>query len=283
MPYNPTPDYLIIGHVTKDNTPRGPVLGGTCSYSALTAHKLGQQTAAVTSYGPDIPSLAALEGIEIEVIPHSHSSTFENIYQNGARHQKWLASSASLSLENVPYNWRNVPIVHLAPLTQEISPAMCGDFSNSLVGVTMQGWLRGQDAQQNVIFQPHPDIEDWLSKIDVLVLSLADVCGDRTVLTHFLTSVKVGVETLGPEGCQVYHHGEVTHIPVKPEVEVDPTGAGDIFAAAFFIQYRNKTGDYLKAAQFANACASLSVRNRGMESIPSLTGVEAHLEELYGS
>ena len=29
----------------------------------------------------------------------------------------------------------------------------------------------------------------------------------------------------------MYHNGQVKHIPVKPEVEVDPTGAGDIFAA----------------------------------------------------
>jgi sugar/nucleoside kinase (ribokinase family) len=279
---NYSPDYLTIGHVSKDNTPQGPILGGTCSYSALTAHKLGQRTAAVTSYGPDIPSLTTLAGIEIEVLPHSHSTTFENIYLNGVRQQKWLASSASLSLENVPSTWRNAPIVHLAPLTQEISPAMCGEFSNSLVGVTMQGWLRGQDSRYSVIYQPHPELEAWLSNIDVLVLSLADVFGDRTASTHLLTSAKLGVETLGPKGCKVYQNGQVTHIPVKPEVEVDPTGAGDIFAAAFFIRYRN-TGDFIEAAQFANACASLSVRKRGMESIPNLSQVEAHLEELYGS
>ena len=79
----------------------------------------------------------------------------------------------------------------------------------------------------------------------------------------------------------MYHNGQVTHIPVKPEVEVDPTGAGDIFAAAFFIQYR-EGGDFIKAAQFANACASLSVRKVGLESIPSPSEVEAHLVELYG-
>ena len=187
MPNNPTPDYLIIGHVAKDNTPNGPILGGTCSYSALSAYKLGQRTAAVTSYGPDIPSLAVLEEIEIEALPHSQSTTFENVYKDGVRHQKWLASSGPLSLENVPPTWRNAPIVHLAPIAQEMSPAMCGDFSDtpevtgSLVCVTMQGWLRGQDAEYNVIYHPHPELETWLSKIDVLVLSLADVFGNRTL------------------------------------------------------------------------------------------------------
>jgi hypothetical protein len=277
---NPSPQYLIIGHVAKDNAPTGPLLGGTCSYSALTAHKLGQRTAAVTSYGPDIPLLAKLEGVAIEAVPAEQCTIFENVYQEGVRYQKWRGGSASLSLANVPPGWRHAPVVHLAPIAQEMSPAMCGDFPHSLVCVTMQGWLRGQDEAWNVVYQPHPDLETWLARIDVLVLSLADVFGDRAALTHFLTSAKLGVETLGPDGCQVYHQGQVTHIPTQPEIEVDPTGAGDIFATAFFIRY-HQTRDVIQAAQFANACASLSVRQQGMECIPTLSQVEIHQAEVY--
>ncbi|MBN1220724.1 MAG: ribokinase [Anaerolineae bacterium] len=282
MPHHPLPGYLVIGHVARDNTPHGPILGGTCSYAALTAHKLGQQTAAVTSYGPDLPSLDTLAAIQIEARPAGQSTTFENVYKNGIRFQKLLARGATLSLAIVPPGWRKAPLVHLGPVAQEMSPAMCGAFPHSLVCVTMQGWLRGQDEQNNVIFRPHPDLETWLPAMDVLVLSLADVFGDQNALIHFLTSAKVGVETLGPEGCRVYQGGEVAHIPVKPEVEVDPTGAGDIFAAAFFIRYR-QTNNLIQAAQFANACASLSVKKQGMESIPSLTEVETHRREVYGT
>jgi hypothetical protein len=246
----------------------------------LTAHKLGQRTAAVTSYGPDIPSLAQLEGIAIEAVPAEQCTTFENVYQAGMRYQKWRGGSAPLSLADVPPSWRHAPVVHLAPIAQEMSPAMCGEFSHSLVCVTMQGWLRGQDEAWNVVYQPHPDLETWLARIDVLVLSLADVSGDQAALTHFLTSAKLGVETLGPDGCQVYHQGQVTHIPTQPETEVDPTGAGDIFATAFFIHY-HQTRDLIQAAQFANACASLSVKKVGMESIPLLAEVEAHWIRLY--
>lgn len=277
-----SPDYLVIGHVAKDKVPSGGILGGTCGYAALTAYKLGQRTVAVTSYGPDIPSLAALGGIEIRNLPHRQSTVFENIYENGRRRQKWLATAAPLSLENVPMVWRKTPIVHLAPLSQEMSPTMCGEFPDSFVGVTLQGWLRGEDAKSNVIYRSHPDLEAWLPNVDVVVCSVADFIGDRAAMTHLLTSVKLGVETLGPEGCRVYHGGGVTHIPLRREVEVDPTGAGDIFAAAFFIRYRD-TGNVVQAAQFANACASLSVRGRGMEGIPSLADVGAHLAELYGS
>ena len=115
-----------------------------------------------------------------------------------------------------------------------------------------------------------------------MVLSLADVCGDRAILTRFLTSAKLGVETLGPEGCRIYCDGEVAYIPVTEEIEIDPTGAGDIFAAAFFIRYQ-ATRSFLRAGRFANACASLSVGKRGMDSIPSPKEIDEHLLEIYGN
>ena len=279
---NHPPDYLVVGHVAKDDTPGGAMLGGTCAYSALTAHKLGQRTVAVTSYGPDLPSMAALDGIKIENLPHSCSTTFQNIYKDGKRTQKWTASARSISVEDVPPAWRTAPIVHLACLAQEMSPAMCGDLEDSLVCVTMQGWLRAQDDECKVIYRPHVELEAWLSKIDVMVLSLADAFGDQDAVNHLLSAAKLGVETAGPDGCYVYHQGQVTPVPVEPSTEVDPTGAGDIFAAAFFIHY-NQTGDSIKAAQFANVCASLSVGKMGMDSIPSLPEVEARMAELYHS
>lgn len=273
-------DYLLIGNITKDNTPQGPILGGTSSYSAVTAYKLEQRVALVTRAGPDIPSLDILDGIQVKCLSHSRSTTYENIYQDGVRTQKLLAVSGSLSSEDVPQAWRDAPIVHLAPIAQEISPALSAQFPNSLVGATIQGWVRGRDERDTVIYEPHPELETWLPQIDILVMSRADAWGDEKLLGHYLTSVKLGIETLGQEGCLVYHRGQTTHVPVEPAEEVDPTGAGDIFAAAFFVEY-HKTRDFVKAAQFANACASMSVGRVGVQGTPSLAEVRARAAEMY--
>jgi hypothetical protein len=254
-----SPDYLIIGHVTKDKGPQGALLGGTCSYAGLTALRMGLRTAAVTSFGPDIPSPAMLTGIHVENVP----------------------SNATLTYEHIPSIWRRTPIVHLAPIAQEMSPAMCGRFRGSLVCVTMQGWLRGQDANANVMCQPHPELAAHLPEIDVMVFSRADLFHHRHALVPLMTSAGLAIETLGPEGCKIYHSGRVTHVPVKPEVEVDPTGAGDIFAAAFFVRYW-ESNDVVEAARFANACAALSVRKAGLACIPLRSAVEAHQVKLYG-
>lgn len=275
-----TPDYLIIGHVTKDNLPNGAILGGTCSYSAITVRYLGLNAAIVTSAGSDIPNLDLLTGVALENIPAHSSTTFENIYQHGQRYQKWLATGQSLLFDHIPLAWQRAPIIHLAPMAQEISPALCQKFPESMVCVTIQGWLRGQDTQYNVIYQPHPDLDLYLRHADILVMSLADVAGQRDQLEHYMGQVKLGVETLGPAGCRLYHQGQVIDVPVVAQPEIDPTGAGDIFAATFFTTYW-RTHDPIQAAQFANACASLSVRGVGLASIPQFAQVEAYWRAIY--
>lgn len=276
-----TPAYLIIGHVAKDKGRQQMLLGGSCSYSGLTAQQLGLRIAAVTSYGSDIPSMASLAGIHIKNVPSQVSTEFENIYEEGCRRQKWTATAAMLQYDHVPYAWRKASIVHLAPIAQEMSPVICGRFEDSLVCVTAQGWLRGQDSAGNVICRPHPALEKWLPEIDILVFGRSDLYERRSGLITLLTSGGLAVETLGSGGCRVYHNGRIIHVPVKPEVEVDPTGAGDIFAAAFFVRYR-ESNDVVEAARFANACASLSVRKAGLASVPTRSEVEAHQAELYG-
>ena len=46
-----SPDYLIVGHVSREELAAGIALGGTCSYAALTASRLARRTAALTSDG----------------------------------------------------------------------------------------------------------------------------------------------------------------------------------------------------------------------------------------
>ncbi|MEM7028368.1 MAG: PfkB family carbohydrate kinase [Chloroflexota bacterium] len=234
----------------------------------------------VTRVGPDIPDLSVLDGIQLKAIPHEYSTTFENIYENGQRRQILSAYSGPLTIDDVPLSWRSAPLVHLAPIAQEYSPALYKCFPNSLVCATVQGWLRSNDEQNNVIFKPHADIRSSLTGIDILVMSVADVFGDHALLKELLTQVRIGVETLGPEGCRIFHQGDVISVPVEPAEEIDPTGAGDIFAAAFFIQYE-QSRDIISAAQFANACASMSVGRIGVLGTPTLPEVEQRVAQMY--
>ena len=52
-----------------------------------------------------------------------------------------------------------------------------------------------------------------------------------------------------------------------PNTEVDPTGAGDVYASSFMVRYM-ETNDSLRAARFASLVAGLSIQSIGTDSLP---------------
>jgi sugar/nucleoside kinase (ribokinase family) len=86
----------------------------------------------------------------------------------------------------------------------------------------------------------------------------------------------VMIETRGPHGCQLIHCGKRRLVPGFPAEEVDPTGAGDVFAAAFMLRL-GETRDPLVAARFANCVASFSVTAPGADALPTLEQVRDRL------
>ena len=119
------PSYVVIGHVAKDLVPGGFRIGGTVTYAAVTARNLGRRVGVVTSAAPDFPLRQALHGMELCVIPAETTTTFENIYHNGARTQFIHARATLITPAHVPLSWRNAPIVHLGPIAQEVEEDLC--------------------------------------------------------------------------------------------------------------------------------------------------------------
>ncbi|MBI3737615.1 MAG: carbohydrate kinase, partial [Chloroflexi bacterium] len=131
-------DYLVIGHVTEDLTPTGSRLGGTATFSALTARALGLRVGVVTAVSEGT-SLQALDGISIVRIPSPHTTMFENIYLDGVRKQIVHHPAARISFKDV---WRNASIIHLGPVAQELDLQLPKQLSSSMIGITPQGWMR---------------------------------------------------------------------------------------------------------------------------------------------
>ncbi len=268
-------DYLIIGNVTQDLQPDGGyTIGGTVTYSARTALAMDCRVAAVTSAAPDLDLRSVLSGIEVERVPSEATLTFENIYTAAGREQYLHAVASQLDLEAVPQQWRQPAIVHLAPLSGECDPALADAFPGALVGVTPQGWMRAWDDSGRVYYSEWRGAADLLPRVDAAVLSVNDVADDWATIYRFARLTPILVVTLGAEGCRVYAGGEERHVPVTPLPEVDPTGAGDIFAAAYFVRLRQE-GDPWSAAHFANCVASVSVRRTGWEGTPTREEIQA--------
>ena len=281
MPTNDsTPlDFLVIGHVTRDIPSADPaasayVLGGTVSFAAVTAAKLGRHPTVLTRAGDDVDLTPLTEVGGLHVLPSAHTTTFANIYTPTGRVQYCYTPAPVIAATDVPADLRQPKVVLLGPLVQEIEPDMLHIFpEETVLAAVPQGWMRRWDADGRVYPTPWTTAEEFLPHLDALILSIEDVDGDLSIIEEYCAHVPLLVMTQYREGSTVYQRQtdgsvSVTQVPPRPANEVDPTGAGDTFATAFLLRLQ-ETGDPLDAARYANVTASFGVEGPGIAAIPS--------------
>lgn len=258
-------DYLVIGHITRDVTPAGNLVGGTISYSGRAALALGCATAVLTSCQPGYEGLAELTDLTVKVIPSAHTSTFENIYEEDGRTQMLYTVADPIRAEYLPDNWANAKVVHLGPVANEVDPALMHQFPHSIIGLTPQGWLRRWTEDGRVYARDWPKAEQFLPLADVVILSEEDLL-DEAMLPRYRQLSKLLIMTENARGCTVFTGDEMRQIPAPSVTQVEPTGAGDIFATAFLIGYAENGRNPWQAAEFANKIAAQSVTQVGLDA-----------------
>ncbi len=270
-------DYLVLGHVTVDRLDEKRVaMGGTATYAAATARNMGARAGVHTSAAYEPGLIDTLGGAMVARIPAEYTTCFVNDYSSGKRRQTIESIAEKLSYEQILPEWRHPPVVHLGPLCQELETSIVEKFPRSLVGVTPQGWMRAWDEAGLVSAIEWADAARVLRKADVVIISEDDVA-DPSVIRDWASRARMLVVTLGDRGCDVYRQGgaDPFHSPAfKSAVELDPTGAGDVFAAAFLWHLHKQNGDWRTAADWANCVASFVVEKRGVSGVPKLADVE---------
>jgi len=255
------PDFLAIGHVVRDIVPGGWRLGGTVAHAAVQAQRLGLRAGVVTCSAADLGLEQRLPDIQVRRIPSETTTTFENRYERGRRIQRVWEQAPPIGPEHVPQEWRKARMVLLGPVLGEVPVGLGRLFRGSLLGYCPQGWLREVRPDGLVVRRAWARAAS-LRGGDVLVVSEEDVEGDDVVLELWARDVPVVVVTEGGRGARVRVAGRWRHIDAFPGEEVDSTGAGDVFAAAFMVSLE-ESGDVAVAARFAAAAAGLSVGGAG--------------------
>jgi hypothetical protein len=269
-------DYVAVGHVTCDlladdgKEIRQP--GGTAFYSALQAARLGLRTLIVTQGVPaQIEELLApyRDELDLRVIAAAETTTLSSTGVGAARSQRVISWAGPIA-EPAAIDAR---ILHWAPIAKETPVSWEGkaDF----VGVTAQGlvreWPGGEIHTVTLDGAVLPDrfdaavISEHERHVCDALFEAAHACGACVAVTagSSPTTIHVGDDAW---------ESPASHVP---EVH-DDLGAGDVFAAAFFVALA-ESRDPLAAASFANAAAAVRISGRGPGAIGTRGEIEALL------
>lgn len=282
-------EYVTIGHVTLDlieDHPDGPrsQAGGGAFYSALQAARLGLRTLIVTKGVPaEIETMLApyRDELDVHVLPSQSTTTLATWGAGRARVQCVRAWAGPIDEPLVSLFDEQAAIVHFAPIARETTGEtwMQGEF----VGLTPQGLVRRWEADGRIrssALQP-----DMLPRrIDAAVLSASERADCAPLLERASTARgAVAAVTAGVEPIELHlPDGGVTRVPtVAVHQAHEDLGAGDVFAAAFFVALGGGK-PAPDAARFASAAAAVKVAGAGPAAIGGQQDVDRLLVDLDG-
>jgi hypothetical protein len=277
-------DYTAVGHVTVDvlsDGSRHP--GGSAFYSALQAARLGQRTLILTRGVPrEIEELLEPYAAEVElrVLGASRTTTLETSGWGAGRCQRVLAWAGAMEQGQR----LDTAILHLAPVAREIAGRW--HAPGAYVGLTPQGmirtWPRGGGevslAPPSASRSPSRSRGRLPGRCDALVLSHRERPACTPMIERALAEGGLVVVTAESQPSTLLFADGASREVAVPAIEepVEDLGAGDVFAAACFVELsQGRSAE--DAVAFATAAAAVRMQGRGAGAIGDSDAIAARL------
>jgi sugar/nucleoside kinase (ribokinase family) len=261
-------DFVAVGHLTVDELSEGLRPGGSALYAGLFAYRQGLRVGLLTSAGPDFPFEVLPPEIEVVSVPAVATTRFALDYRPAGRRLTLKERAARLEPSHLPSHFAEARLAYLCPVADEVEPALVRAFGDAAIGVGAQGWCRIWDRDGTVAMRPWPDPQPVLARAQALFLSSDDVAGWEERAIELYQDVPLGALTFADKGAILFVNGERHAVPAASAHEVEPTGAGDVFAAAFLVRY-NASGDPFEAASYAAVAGAITVEAPGIAGVPT--------------
>jgi sugar/nucleoside kinase (ribokinase family) len=277
-------DYTTVGHVTADvmaDGSRRP--GGGAFYSALQAARLGWRARIVTrGVRAEIEQLLAPYSgeLELQVLEAPYTTTLATSAAGRARSQRMLAWAGELG-EGVAVD---TEILHLAPVARETGARWRGRAR--FVGLTPQGLVRMWSQLGSPIVPAALQRALLPERCDAIVISSDERDSCAALLAGFgeagdnrpsagplvaVTGAAAPTELYLPDGTSAR-----VHVPAVAHPR-DDIGAGDVFAAAFFVALAEGSAPE-PAASLANAAAAVRIAGHGAGAIGDRAAIQARAD-----
>jgi fructose-1-phosphate kinase PfkB-like protein len=274
-------DYTTVGHVTVDQFPDGTRRpGGTAFYSALQAARLGCRTLIVTQgVAAEIEQLLApyRDEIDLQVHPASATTTLLTHGRGAARAQRMLAWAGPM-----PDGLRvDGDVLHLAPIARECPQRWLGRCG--LTGLTPQGLARAWSGPRGEVevVAPADSALRIARRCQAIVVNEHERASCQALIAHAMRAGTVTAITAGGEPTTILlADGRTLELDVPPVADAhDDLGAGDVFAAAFFVALAQASCAE-RAAAFANAAAAVRMQGSGAGAIGNRAAIVRRLEQV---
>ena len=263
---------LVLGAVTRDVDPGGATApGGVVHYAGLAFAALGAHTRVVTRARPEDAAelLAKLRAARVETRawPSRETTTYANDYSGSEDLHELLQTSDPITPGDLPEDWRRADAIHLGPLhRRDLAPETVGVLEGR-VGIDLQGLAR-LSSPTGTRLAPNPALKDFLVGVSVAKAAeeeIAVLLEGRT-LREFRREFGIAelLVTRGARGALLVTRTGVDEIAAVPAERRFPTGAGDVFLAAYL--YARANGREPRAAGDFAARASAAQIERG--SVP---------------
>ncbi len=271
-------DYTTVGHVTIDVLEDGSRrAGGTAFYSALQASRLGLRALILTrGVAREIEELIEPYSgeLELRILPGAHTTTLLTLGSGSARSQRVLAWAGPIA-EGLALD---TAILHLAPVARESPTRWRGRAG--FVGLTPQGLVREWSAGGGEIGSAPPARAATLmaGNCDAIVVSEHERASCAGLIATATTAGTIVAVTAGAQPTTILAPGAgAVELEVPAIAEpTDDLGAGDVFAAAFFVALADGRSA-LQAASFANAAAAVRMHGAGAGAIGDREAIEARV------
>jgi fructokinase len=245
------------GRLTAPGSWDGPFCSGAPAIFASVAARLGAPVALAGAVGDDRFGHALRErlhrdGVRLDglrVVPRATAVAFVAYRADGSR-DFWYSVRDSAAVEIAPPDLHGVDWLHVSGSTLGFGDHVATLVLNAAQAVTGHGGRVSLDP--NLRPDADPEVRDRLNRIARLAHVLFPSEGELTGLDAAPDALVC--ETHGAGGATVAG----VHVGAPDVLEVDPTGAGDTFAAAFVTAYRGGA-DPVDAARRAVRLASASV------------------------
>jgi len=272
---NPVYDTIVTPFSRSD----GRILSGCSTNGCLAAKRLGfERVGLIGTIGSDFVNRLRSDlksyGISASLDMSSETGGFHLEYdKDGNRTLQVLGVANQITTKNIPEEFLDCRFFIIGPILGEVDLKVIEYIKTSSRGKLLldpQGLLRLVGADGRVFHRCDKDqfkkilgFVDFVKPNEPESITITEERDHVKALKQLRDmGAKLPMITLAERGSILMDEHCLYQIPTYNTTAIDPTGAGDVYGGSFIVEYE-RTHDYIEAALFASAAASLMVEQVG--------------------